>query len=100
MQECSKTTFMGPDKVFTCQKYDRHNKLGNWHCFGLNNIPKISILARAVTLKIAEEGVSPVDFDGKCYMQPLRAFIDYTAILCSKENENSRVQIGLDTLME
>ncbi|GFN95159.1 reverse transcriptase [Plakobranchus ocellatus] len=53
-----------------------------------------------VVHRAAEEGASPADLGGGCYiMPPLKAFMDDTTILFSKANETHRMLIRLDALM-
>ncbi|GFN98103.1 reverse transcriptase [Plakobranchus ocellatus] len=52
-----------------------------------------------VLLKAAERSASPAEFGGECYIPSLKAFIDDTTILCSKEDETRRMLVRLDALM-
>ncbi|GFO35031.1 reverse transcriptase [Plakobranchus ocellatus] len=52
-----------------------------------------------VILRAAEGSASPADLGGVCYMPPVKAFIDDTTILCSKENKTRRMLDRLDALM-
>ncbi|GFO10056.1 reverse transcriptase [Plakobranchus ocellatus] len=53
-----------------------------------------------VILRAAEGDASPADLGGGCFMPPLKAFMDDTTILCSKENETRRMLVRLDALMK
>ncbi|GFN82450.1 polyprotein [Plakobranchus ocellatus] len=59
--------------------------------------PILFVLAMEV-MRAAEGSASPADLGGGCYMPPLKAFIDDTTILCSKENETRRMLVRLDEL--
>ncbi|GFN74306.1 reverse transcriptase [Plakobranchus ocellatus] len=53
-----------------------------------------------VILRVRERGASPADFGGECFMPPLKAFMDDTTILCSKNNDTRRMLVRLDALMK
>ncbi|GFO47349.1 reverse transcriptase [Plakobranchus ocellatus] len=61
--------------------------------------PILFVLAMGVILRAAEESANPPDLDCGCYMPPLKAFVDDTTILCSKENKTLRMLLRLDALM-
>ncbi|GFO11359.1 reverse transcriptase [Plakobranchus ocellatus] len=44
-------------------------------------------------------GVPVPDFSGRSYMPTLKAFMDDTTILCSKETKTRRMLVRLDALM-
>ncbi|GFN92344.1 reverse transcriptase [Plakobranchus ocellatus] len=57
------------------------------------------VLAMEVILRAAEKVASPADLGGGCCTPPLKAFMDDTTILCSKENETRRMLVRIDALM-
>ena len=61
--------------------------------------PILFVLAMEVILKAAEGSASPADLGGGCQMPPLKAFMDDTTILCSKEEETRLMLKRLDDLM-
>ncbi|GFN80555.1 reverse transcriptase [Plakobranchus ocellatus] len=61
--------------------------------------PILFVLAMEVILRAVEGGESSADLGGGCYMPSLKAFMDDTTILCSKENETHRMLVRLDALM-
>ncbi|GFS04722.1 reverse transcriptase [Elysia marginata] len=50
-------------------------------------------------LKAAEGSAGPANLGGGCSMPPLKAFMDDSTIICSKEDEKRRMLARLDTLM-
>ena len=56
-------------------------------------------MAMEVILKAAEDSAGPANLGGDCYMPPLKAFMDHTTIICSKEDETRRMLERLDVLM-
>ncbi|GFN98813.1 reverse transcriptase [Plakobranchus ocellatus] len=52
-----------------------------------------------VILKAAEGSEGPANLGGGCSMPPLKAFMDDTTIICSKEDETRRMLTRLDDLM-
>ena len=61
--------------------------------------PILFVMAMEVILKAAEDGAGPTNLGGGCYMPPLKAFIDDTTIICSKEDETRRMLERLEVLM-
>ncbi|GFN90748.1 reverse transcriptase [Plakobranchus ocellatus] len=52
-----------------------------------------------VILKATEGSAGPANLGGGCSMPPLKAFMDDTTIICSKEDETRRTLTCLDDLM-
>ena len=61
--------------------------------------PILFVVAMEVILKAAEDSAGPANLGGGCYMPPLKAFMDETTIICSKEDETRRMLERLDVLM-
>ena len=61
--------------------------------------PILFVMAMEVILKAAEDSAGPANLGGGCYMPPLKAFMDDTTIICSKEDETRRMLERLDVLM-
>ena len=61
--------------------------------------PILFVMAMEVILKAAEDSAGPANLGGGCYMPPLKAFMDDTTIICSKEDETHRMLERLDVLM-
>ena len=61
--------------------------------------PLLFVMAMEVILKAAEDSAGPANLGGSCYMPPLKAFMDDTTIICSKEDETRRMLERLDVLM-
>ncbi|GFR81669.1 reverse transcriptase [Elysia marginata] len=61
--------------------------------------PILFVMAMEVILKAAEGSAGPANLGGGCSMPPLKAFMDGTTIICSKEEETRRMLARLDTLM-
>ncbi|GFS08984.1 reverse transcriptase [Elysia marginata] len=61
--------------------------------------PILFVMVMEVILKAAEGSAGPADLGGRCSMPPLKAFMDDTTIICSKEDETRRTLARLDTLM-
>ena len=61
--------------------------------------PMLFVMAMEVILKAAEDSAGPANLGGGCYMPPLKAFMDGTTIICSKEDETRRMLERLDVLM-
>ena len=61
--------------------------------------PILFAMAMEVILKAAEDSAGPANLGGGCYMSPLKAFMDDTTIICSKEDETRRMLERLDVLM-
>ncbi|GFO12063.1 reverse transcriptase [Plakobranchus ocellatus] len=57
------------------------------------------VMAMEVILKAAEGSAGPANLGGRCSMHPLKAFMDDTIIICSKEDETRRTLKRLDVLM-
>ncbi|GFN80341.1 reverse transcriptase [Plakobranchus ocellatus] len=57
------------------------------------------VMAMEVILKAAEGSAGPANLGGGCSMPPLKAFMDDTTIICSKEDETRRKLTRLDDLM-
>ncbi|GFN83892.1 reverse transcriptase [Plakobranchus ocellatus] len=61
--------------------------------------PTLFIMAVEVILKAAEGSAGPANLSGGCSMPPLKAFMDDTTIICSKEDDTRRMLARLDDLM-
>ncbi|GFO22350.1 reverse transcriptase [Plakobranchus ocellatus] len=61
--------------------------------------PILFVIAMEVILKAAEGSAGPANLGGGCSMPPLKAFMDDTTIICSKEDETRRMLTRLDDLM-
>ena len=61
--------------------------------------PILFVMAMEVILKAAENSTGLANLGGGCYMPPLKAFMDDTTIICSKEDETRRMLERLDVLM-
>ncbi|GFO24572.1 proline synthase co-transcribed bacterial homolog protein-like protein [Plakobranchus ocellatus] len=48
--------------------------------------PILFVMAMEVILKAAEDSAGPANLGGGCSMPPLKAFMDDTTIICSKED--------------
>ncbi|GFO03430.1 reverse transcriptase [Plakobranchus ocellatus] len=56
-------------------------------------------MAMEIILKAPEGSAGPASLGGGCSMPPLKAFMDDTTIICSKEDETRRILTRLDVLM-
>ncbi|GFS06192.1 reverse transcriptase [Elysia marginata] len=65
----------------------------------MHNITNTLRNAMEVILKAAEGSAGPANLGGGCSMPLLKAFMDDTTIICSKEEETRRMLARLDTLM-
>ncbi|GFO02404.1 reverse transcriptase [Plakobranchus ocellatus] len=61
--------------------------------------PILFVMAMEVILKAAEGSAGPANLGGGCSMPPLKAFMDDTTSICSKEDETRRMLTRLDDLM-
>ncbi|GFN79314.1 reverse transcriptase [Plakobranchus ocellatus] len=61
--------------------------------------PKLFVMAIEVILKAAEGSAGPANLGGGCSMPPLKAFMDDTTIICSKEDETRWMLTRIDDLM-
>ncbi|KAK3768484.1 hypothetical protein RRG08_060846 [Elysia crispata] len=61
--------------------------------------PILFVMAMEVILKASEDSAGPANLGGGCYMPSLKAFMDDTTIICSKEDETRRMLERLDVLM-
>ncbi|GFO39081.1 reverse transcriptase [Plakobranchus ocellatus] len=52
-----------------------------------------------VIFKVEEGSAGPANLGGRCSMPPLKAFMDDTTTICSKEDETRRMLTRLDDLM-
>ncbi|GFO50091.1 reverse transcriptase [Plakobranchus ocellatus] len=57
------------------------------------------VMAMGVILKATEGSAGPASLGSGCSMPPLKAFMDDTTIICSKEDETRRMLTRLDDLM-
>ncbi|KAK3782045.1 hypothetical protein RRG08_024545 [Elysia crispata] len=57
------------------------------------------VMALEVILKAAEDSAGSASPGSGCYVPPLKAFMEDTAIICSKEDETRRMLERLDVLM-
>ena len=61
--------------------------------------PILFVMAMEVIVKAAESNAGPANLGGGCYLPPLKAFMDYTAVICSKEDETCQMLERLGELM-
>ena len=61
--------------------------------------PILFVMAMEIILKASEQYASPTDLGDGCEMHPLKAFMDDTTIMCSKEEETRRMLTRMDELM-
>ncbi|GFO23738.1 reverse transcriptase [Plakobranchus ocellatus] len=61
--------------------------------------PILFVMAMEVILKAAEGSAGPANLGGGCSMPPLKAFMDDTTIICSKEDDTRRMLTRSDDLM-
>ncbi|GFO31538.1 reverse transcriptase [Plakobranchus ocellatus] len=61
--------------------------------------PILFVMAMEVILKAAEGTAGPGNLGGGCLMPTLKAFIDDTTVICSKEDETRRMLTRLHVLM-
>ena len=61
--------------------------------------PTLSVMAMEVILKAGEDSAGPANLGGGSYMAPLKAFMNDTAIICSKKDETRRMLKRLDVLI-
>ncbi|GFO34521.1 reverse transcriptase [Plakobranchus ocellatus] len=61
--------------------------------------PILFVIAMEVILKATEGSANPSNLGDACSMPPLKAFIDDTTIICSKEDETRQMLTRLDDLM-
>ncbi|GFN87642.1 reverse transcriptase [Plakobranchus ocellatus] len=61
--------------------------------------PILFVMAMEVILKTAEGSAGPTTLGGGCSKPPLKAFMDDTTVICSKEDETRRMLTRLDVLM-
>ncbi|GFN73710.1 reverse transcriptase [Plakobranchus ocellatus] len=61
--------------------------------------PALFVMAMEIILKAVEGSAGPATLGGGCSMPPLKAFMDGTTIICSKEDETRRMLTRLDVLM-
>ncbi|KAK3769751.1 hypothetical protein RRG08_046858 [Elysia crispata] len=61
--------------------------------------PILFVMVMEVILKAAKDSAGPANLGGGCYMPPLKAFMDDTTIICSKEDETRRMLERLDVLI-
>ena len=57
------------------------------------------VMATVVILKAEEDSAGPANLGSGCYIPSLKAFMDDTTIICSKEDETNRMLERLDVLM-
>ncbi|GFO06764.1 reverse transcriptase [Plakobranchus ocellatus] len=61
--------------------------------------PMLFVMALEVILKAAEGRTGHANLGGGCSMPPLKAFMDDTTVICSKEDETRRMLKRLDVLV-
>ncbi|GFN82312.1 polyprotein [Plakobranchus ocellatus] len=61
--------------------------------------PILFVVAKEVIWKAAEGTAVPANLVGGCSMSPLKASVDDTIVICSKEDETRRMLTPLDVLM-
>ncbi|GFO40901.1 reverse transcriptase [Plakobranchus ocellatus] len=85
-------------------RFSTNNYTTNWInlevgiAMGCTISPILFVMAMDVILKAAEGSASPANLGGECSMPPLKAFMDDTTIICSKEEETRRMLTPLDDL--
>ncbi|GFN86106.1 reverse transcriptase [Plakobranchus ocellatus] len=86
-------------------RFSTNNYTTNWInlevgiAMGCTISPILFVMAMEVILKAAEGSAGPANLGGGCSMPPLKAFMDNTTIICSKEDETRRMLTRLDDLM-
>ncbi|GFO00946.1 reverse transcriptase [Plakobranchus ocellatus] len=86
-------------------RFSTNNYTTNWInlevgiAMGCTIFPILFLMAMEVILKVAEGSAGPANLGGGCSMPPLKAFMDDTTIICSKEDETRRMLTCLDDLM-
>ncbi|GFN79928.1 reverse transcriptase [Plakobranchus ocellatus] len=86
-------------------RFSKNSYTTNWInlevgiAMGCTISPILFIMAMEVILKAAEVSAGPANLGGGCSMPPLKAFMDDTTIICSKEDETRRMLTRLDDLM-
>ncbi|KAK3766604.1 hypothetical protein RRG08_042384 [Elysia crispata] len=68
-----------------------HHRLDQFGNLGCTISPILFVMAMEVILKPAGDSAGPANLVGRCYMPPMKAFMDDTTIICSKENETRRM---------
>ncbi|GFO34064.1 reverse transcriptase [Plakobranchus ocellatus] len=83
----------------------RNDCITNWVnlevgiAMGYTISPVLFVTAMEVILKAAEGSAGLANLSGGCSMPPLKASMDDTTIICSKEDETRRMLTRLDVLM-
>ncbi|GFN85219.1 reverse transcriptase [Plakobranchus ocellatus] len=86
-------------------RFSTNNYTTNWInlevgiAMGCTISPILFAMAMEVILKAAEGSAGPANLGGGCSSPPLKAFMDDTTIICSKEDETRRMLTRLDDLM-
>ncbi|GFO23788.1 reverse transcriptase [Plakobranchus ocellatus] len=86
-------------------RFSTNNYTTNWInlevgiAMGYTISPILFVMAMEVILKAAEGSAGPANLGGGCSMPSLKAFMDDTTIICSKEDETRRMLTRLDDLM-
>ncbi|GFO36928.1 reverse transcriptase [Plakobranchus ocellatus] len=96
-----------PDDYFSefCMRFSTNEYTTKWInlevgiAMGCTISPILFVMAMEVILKAAEGSAGPANLGGGCSMPPLKAFMDNTTIICSKEDETRRMLTRLDVLM-
>ncbi|GFO10280.1 reverse transcriptase [Plakobranchus ocellatus] len=87
--------FNGFKMRFLTERYTTH-----WINLEVGIVMVVQYLQFRLAMEVAAGSASPADLGGGCYVPSLKAFMDCTMILCSKENETLRMLVRLDTLMD
>ncbi|GFN98048.1 reverse transcriptase [Plakobranchus ocellatus] len=88
-----------------CMRFSTNDYRTNWInlevgiAMGCTISPILFVMAMEVILKAAEGSAGPASLGGGCSMPPLKAFMDDTTIICSKEDETRRMLTRLYVLM-
>ncbi|GFO10260.1 reverse transcriptase [Plakobranchus ocellatus] len=86
-------------------RFSTNNYTTNWInlevgiAMGCTISPILFAMTMEVLLKAAEGSAGPANLGGGCSMPPLKAFMDDTTSICSKEDETRRMLTRLDDLM-
>ncbi|GFO03436.1 reverse transcriptase [Plakobranchus ocellatus] len=91
--------FSGFRMRFSTNNYTNWINLEVGIAMGCTISPILFVMAMEVILKAAEGSAGPANLGGRCSMPPLKAFMDDTTIICSKEDETKRILMRLDNLM-
>ncbi|GFN94352.1 reverse transcriptase [Plakobranchus ocellatus] len=88
-----------------CMRFSTNDYTTNWInlevgiAMGCTISPILFLMAMEVILKAAEGSAGPANLGGGCSMPPLKALMDDTTVICSKEDETRWMLTRLDVLM-